>query len=94
MQLSANPAEQARETRFVEVVFPGLLSNHYGTLFGGDALKRMGKAAFVAATLPCTLQWGDGDIRQDEFHKPIPVGKLVEIVERGGRSSMTVCRSR
>ena len=37
MQLSAKAAEPARETRFVEMVFPGL-SNHYGTLFGGDAL--------------------------------------------------------
>lgn len=37
------------ETLFVEMVFPDQ-ANHYGTLFGGNALSLMGKAAFVAAT--------------------------------------------
>ncbi|HEX7884246.1 MAG TPA: acyl-CoA thioesterase [Afipia sp.] len=92
MQLSAKAAEPAGETRFVEMVFPGL-SNHYGTLFGGDALKLMGKAAFVAATrhARCNVVMATSD--KIEFHQPIPVGELIEIVarvEREGRSSMTV----
>lgn len=92
MQLSAKTAEPARETRFVEMVFPGL-SNHYGTLFGGDALKLMGKAAFVAAArhARCNVVMATSD--KIEFHQPIPVGELIEIVarvEREGRSSMTV----
>jgi acyl-CoA hydrolase len=33
----------------VEVVFPQFL-NHHGTLFGGQALRMMDTAAFVAAT--------------------------------------------
>lgn len=32
-----------------DVVFPDR-ANHYGTLFGGNALSLMGKAAFLAAT--------------------------------------------
>lgn len=92
MQLSANAAEPARETRFVEMVFPGL-TNHYGTLFGGDALKLMGKAAFVAAArhARCNVVMATSD--KIEFHQPIPVGELIEIVARvarEGRSSMTV----
>ena len=35
--------------KMVDMVFP-LQTNHYGTLYGGDALKMMGKAAFIAAT--------------------------------------------
>lgn len=92
MQLSATAAESVRETRFVEMVFPGL-SNHYGTLFGGNALNLMGKAAFVAAArhARCNVVMATSD--QIEFHQPIPVGELIEIVarvEREGRSSMTV----
>ncbi len=36
----------SRETRIVEMVFPNQ-TNHYGTLFGGDALRLMDMAAFV-----------------------------------------------
>jgi acyl-CoA hydrolase len=35
--------------QMVDMVFPPQ-TNHYGTLYGGDALKMMGKAAFIAAT--------------------------------------------
>lgn len=92
MQLSANTGETARETRFVEMVFPGL-TNHYGTLFGGNALNLMGKAAFVAAArhARCNVVMATSD--KIEFHQPVPVGELIEIVarvERVGRSSMTV----
>ncbi|WP_024576529.1 MULTISPECIES: acyl-CoA thioesterase [unclassified Afipia] len=92
MQLSATATEAARETRFVEMVFPGL-SNHYGTLFGGDALKLMGKAAFVAAArhARCNVVMAASD--RIEFHQPIPMGQLIEIVARvarEGRNSMTV----
>lgn len=92
MQLSANAPETARETRFVEMVFPGL-SNHYGTLFGGSALNLMGKAAFVAAARHTRRNVVMASSDKIEFHEPIPVGELVELVarvERAGRSSMTV----
>lgn len=82
----------AGETRFVEMIFPEQ-ANHYGTLFGGNALSLMGKAAFVAATrrarAPVVMAMSD----KVEFHVPIRVGELVELtarVERVGRSSMTV----
>jgi acyl-CoA hydrolase len=93
MQASLKPAVSAVETtRFVEMVFPEQ-ANHYGTLFGGNALSLMGKAAFVAATrcARCAVVMARSD--KVQFHEPVRVGELVELtarVERIGRSSMTV----
>jgi acyl-CoA hydrolase len=80
------------ETRFVEMIFPDL-ANHYGTLFGGNALSLMGKAAFVAATRRARQNVVMATSDKIEFREPIRVGELIELVarvERVGRSSMTV----
>ncbi|WP_166298281.1 acyl-CoA thioesterase [Bradyrhizobium sp. 2S1] len=80
------------ETRFVEIVFPDL-ANHYNTLFGGNALSLMGKAAFVAATRRARRNVVMATSDKIEFHEPIRVGELIELiarVDRVGRSSMTV----
>ncbi|MFZ5732893.1 MAG: acyl-CoA thioesterase [Pseudomonadota bacterium] len=93
MQISQQPtSEPGPSTRFVEMVFPEQ-ANHYGTLFGGNALSLMGKAAFVAATrrARCAVVMATSD--KVEFHEPVRVGELVELtarVERVGRTSMTV----
>lgn len=80
------------ETSFVEMIFPDQ-ANHYGTLFGGNALSLMGKAAFVAATrrARCAVVMARSD--KTEFHVPVRVGEIVELaarVTRVGRTSMTV----
>lgn len=75
-----------------ELIFPEH-ANHYGTLFGGNALSLMAKSAFVAAT-----RYASGAVvlaRSDaaNFTTPIRVGELLELsssVVRVGRSSMTV----
>ncbi len=80
------------ETRFVEMIFPDL-ANHYGTLFGGNALNLMGKAAFVAATRRARRNVVMATSDKIEFHEPIRVGELIELVARVarvGRSSMTI----
>jgi len=92
MRLSADAPLSSGETRFVEIVFPDL-ANHYGTLFGGNALNLMGKAAFVAAARHARRSVVMAASDKIEFHQPIRVGELIEIVarvERAGRSSMTV----
>ncbi|MGH6640064.1 MAG: hypothetical protein ACREXN_09810 [Polaromonas sp.] len=38
-------------TRLVEMIFPEQ-ANHYGTLFGGNALNLLSKAAFLVANAP------------------------------------------
>lgn len=75
-----------------DIVFPEH-ANHYGTLFGGNALLLMSKAAFLAAR---TFAGSDvvmarcGDAR---FLAPVPVGSVLRLrawVSRVGRSSLTV----
>ncbi|HEY0233862.1 MAG TPA: hotdog domain-containing protein [Afipia sp.] len=80
------------ETRFTEVVFPEH-SNHYGTLFAGNALALMAKAAFVAGARYAGCNVVMARSESVEFTEPVKVGELIEIiarVERAGRSSMTI----
>lgn len=89
---SAVPSGGPAETRFVEMIFPEQ-ANHYGTLFGGNALSLMGKAAFVAATRRARTPVVMARAGETEFHVPIRVGEIVELVARVvrvGRTSMTV----
>ncbi|MCD0156685.1 MULTISPECIES: acyl-CoA thioesterase [unclassified Deinococcus] len=90
--LGAVPAVAPRETRVTHVVFPGL-TNHHGTLFGGEALSLMDSAAFIAATRHCRRKVVTRHLNAMEFRNPIPQGSLVELVARvvrAGRTSMTV----
>lgn len=64
-----------------------------GSLFGGDAIAAMTKAAFIAASRHCRMPVVVASSRQLDFSHPVPVGSLVEIaakVEKTGRSSMIV----
>jgi acyl-CoA hydrolase len=85
--------QNARGTvRLIEVVFPEH-TNHYGTLFGGQALQLLSKAAFLAGR-----SFARGDVvmaRCGEvlFHAPVRLGSTLVLdteVSRVGRSSLTV----
>jgi acyl-CoA hydrolase len=81
-----------REARLWEIVFPDH-ANHLGTLFGGQALAWMDKAAFVAATRYARRTVVTARSEQVDFHFPVRQGQLVELVARiseVGRSSMQV----
>lgn len=81
-----------REARFWEIVFPDH-TNHLGTLFGGQALAWMDKAAFVVATRFARRTVVTARSEQVDFHVPVRQGQLVELVARVievGRSSMQV----
>ncbi|MEN5207393.1 acyl-CoA thioesterase [Stenotrophomonas sp. PS02298] len=80
------------EVRMAEIVFPNH-TNHMGTLFGGQALAWMDKAAFLAAARysRCTVVTARSD--QVDFKLPIRIGQMVETIGRVvkvGRSSMHV----
>ncbi|MHC5655793.1 acyl-CoA thioesterase [Stappia sp. ICDLI1TA098] len=80
------------ETHFLEVVLPEQ-ANHYGTLYGANALHMMGKAAFVCATrhAGCAVVMAKAD--NIEFARPVRLGAIVDVRARvvfQGRSSMTV----
>jgi acyl-CoA hydrolase len=80
------------ETRIVEMVFPNQ-ANHYGTLFGGDALRLMDMAAFVAASRYARKPVVTASSERIDFHVPVRQGQLAEVVgrvSRAGRTSMTV----
>jgi uncharacterized protein (TIGR00369 family) len=83
---------RADETRIVEMVFPDQ-TNHYGTLFGGHALRLMDQAAFIAASRFCRLTVVTARSERVDFHTAVHQGQLVELVARVvavGKSSMTV----
>lgn len=67
------------EVRLMEIVFPDHC-NHLGTLFGGQALAWMDKAAFLAAS-----RYARGTVvtaRSDriDFIAPVRLGEIVEVV--------------
>jgi acyl-CoA hydrolase len=79
-------------TTFVEMVFPDQ-ANHYGTLYGGNALGILGKAAFVTATRFARRSVVMAASERVEFQTPVRLGQMLELtgrVVRVGRSSMTV----
>lgn len=84
--------EQPHTATCLEIVLPEH-ANHYGTLYGANALQMMGKAAFVCATshARCAVVLAKAD--SIEFAQPIPLGSIIDIRARivfRGRSSMTV----
>ncbi|MGV8932735.1 MAG: acyl-CoA thioesterase [Luteimonas sp.] len=80
------------EARLLEMVFPDH-TNHLGTLFGGQALAWMDKAAFIAASRYARRSVVTARSEQVDFKLPIRQGQLVETIARVvevGRSSIQV----
>lgn len=86
------PANDGTVLRMVEMVFPSQ-TNHYATLYGGDALKMMGKAAFIAATRHARAVMVMAASDRIDFRSSIREGQMVELaaqVRMVGRSSLRV----
>jgi len=86
------PIVPPTEVRMAEIVFPNH-TNHLGTLFGGQAMAWMDKAAFLAAARYSRRTVVTAHSDQVDFKLPIRIGEMVETVGRVvevGRSSMTV----
>jgi len=86
------PEARVRPVTFIEMVFPDQ-TNHYGTLFGGYALRLMDKAAFVAASRYARRTVVTASSERIDFKAPVHHGNLVELtaeVVATGRTSMTV----
>lgn len=80
------------EARLLEMVFPDH-TNHMGTLFGGQALAWMDKAAFIVASRHARRTVVTARSEEVNFRVPVRKGQLAELVARivhVGRSSMTV----
>lgn len=68
-------------------------ANHYGTLFGPQALALLGKAAYLAAAQHSAQPVVMASAQRIDFLRPVPVGALLEIdarITRLGRSSLSV----
>lgn len=75
-----------------EMVFPDK-ANHYDTLFGGQVMQMMDKAAFLVATRHARRRVVTVAANDVSFHAPIQVGHIIEVkaaLTAVGRSSMTV----
>ena len=86
--IEVNPTE----ARVLEMVFPDH-TDHLGTLFGGQALAWMDKAAFIAASRYSRRSVVTARSEQVDFRVPVRQGQLVEVIARVtsvGRSSMQV----
>ena len=78
--------------RMADMVFPPQ-TNHYGTLFGGDALRMLGKAAFITATRHIRAVMVMAASDRVDFTAPVREGEIVELIGRVlmvGRSSVRV----
>jgi acyl-CoA hydrolase len=90
-QADADPFASS-EVRLVELIFPHQ-TNHIGTLFGGNALALMDKAAFLSATRLTRRSMVTVASDRVEFKVPVQAGQMVELiarVSRVGRTSVTV----
>ncbi|WP_394827759.1 acyl-CoA thioesterase [Pendulispora albinea] len=85
-------AGRLTEVRLIEMVFPEH-TNHYGTLFGGQALALMDKAAFIVASRYVRRAVVTASSDKVDFHVPVRQGQLVELIARivaTGKTSIQV----
>lgn len=84
--------QRPTQSRLIEMVFPPQ-TNHYGTLFGGQALALMDKAAFIAASRYARQSIVTASSEKIDFHSPVRQGQLVDMlgtVISTGRTSLIV----
>lgn len=86
------PAIVAPEIRMCDLVLPNQ-TNYYRTMFGGDAMAFMDKAAAIAALRFCRQPIVTSTTEQIDFHQPVHEGDIIEALARviyTGRSSLIV----
>ncbi len=81
-----------KETRMVKMVFPNQ-TNHYGTLFAGEALSMMDLCAFITASRQARKTLVTASSEKVDFAVPIKHGQLAEFIgkiTKTGKTSITV----
>nr|BDT27161.1 acyl-CoA thioesterase [Bacteriovorax sp. HI3] len=79
-------------TKQTKAIFPDV-TNHYETLFGGTALSWMDEIAFICATRFSRLRVVTVSTDRIDFKRPIPAGKIAELVakvKKVGETSLVV----
>jgi len=67
------------ETKVFKAVFPGS-TNHYDTLYGGEAMSMMDEVAFITATRFSRKKVVTVSSDRIDFTEPIPSGTIIELV--------------
>lgn len=90
--MSERPSRRAPVVAMSDIVLPGQTNNH-GTMFGGEVLAMMDKAAALAALRFCRQQVVTASTERIDFRTPIRRGDLIDMVARviyAGTTSMIV----
>ncbi|MEN3931568.1 acyl-CoA thioesterase [Microvirga sp. W0021] len=68
-------------TRLMDIVFPGD-TNHHGTLFAGNGLAYMNKAAFISALRHTHIDMVMSAVDDIRFKAPARLGDIIEVTGR------------
>jgi uncharacterized protein (TIGR00369 family) len=88
----AEAPRPAPEVRIADIVLPNQTNNH-GTMFGGDVLALMDRAAGIAALRFCRQPVVTASTERIDFRTPIQRGEIIEAIAKVvyvGRTSMIV----
>lgn len=91
-QSDYRPRKIAAEERMADIILPGQ-TNGYGTMFGGDVMAMMDKAAGIAAMRFCRQPVVTASSERIDFRTPIGQGEIIEAYSRViyvGRTSLVV----
>lgn len=83
-------AQPAPEVTSIDIVLPNQ-TNNFGTMFGGEVMAMMDKAAAIAALRFCRKPLVTASSERIDFRTPIQAGEIVEAIARViyvGRTSM------
>lgn len=86
------PTKIADEERMADIILPGQ-TNGFGTMFGGDLMALMDKAAAIAALRFCRQPVVTASSERIDFRTPIGQSEIVEAFSKVifvGRTSMVV----
>lgn len=89
---SESDAQVAPEIRMTDLVLPNQ-TNYYNTMFGGEVMAMMDKAAGIAALRFCRQPVVTASSERIDFRTPIHNGEIIEAIARviyAGRTSMIV----
>ena len=88
----APPARAAADVHITNIVLPNQ-TNNYGTMFGGEVLALMDKAAGIAGVRFCRQPVVTASTERIDFRTPIHAGEIIEAIAKViyvGRTSLVV----
>src|SRR5215210_7559272 len=88
--MTEQEARPAPEIHVTDIVLPNQ-TNNFGTMFGGEVMAMMDKAAAIAALRFCRKSLVTASSERIDFRTPIHAGEIIEAIARVifvGRTSM------